>query len=259
MNITKSFLLAVLGLALASCSQTEPPAAKDEAEGAKAELAKARAEADTQTSVENEASPIRADDRGAVEDRNTNTPRHRRRPSPPEGIEHGPNSEPQRNQSRSRYRRRLGPPEGIEYGPNSEPQRNQSRPGEKTSAISLNNVKCFVTGSSAKKEYLLDYKGGKVFFCNNGCSASFSQNKKKFAAAANFQLFATGQAKQLKCPLTERSISPQFTVDLGGKSVGFCSAGCKNKIAQSKGNVPFLLVFNEKSFDRTFLVPAQNR
>ena len=36
-------------------------------------------------------------------------------------------------------------------------------------------AKCPVSGAAAKKESAVDYKGGKVYFCCDGCKRTFEQ------------------------------------------------------------------------------------
>ena len=58
----------------------------------------------------------------------------------------------------------------------------------------------------AKAANAVDYKGGKVFFCCMNCPKAFAADTAKFAAKANHQLVATGQAKQAKCPFTGEDV-----------------------------------------------------
>lgn len=119
----------------------------------------------------------------------------------------------------------------------------------------LEGVMCIVNPKGpAKAEKAVDYRGGKVFFCCDNCPKAFAANTKKFAAVANHQLVATGQAKQTKCPLTGRDLNPSITVAVGGVDVGLCCNNCKAKVSRAKGKAQVQLVFNDKSFDNGFAV-----
>src|SRR4030095_13582907 len=73
--------------------------------------------------------------------------------------------------------------------------------------VKLDGVKCVVAASKdAKEANAVDYKGGKVFFCCMNCPKAFAADTAKFAAKANAQLVATGQAQQEKCPLSGQRI-----------------------------------------------------
>ena len=68
-------------------------------------------------------------------------------------------------------------------------------------AVKLDGVNCIVaTSKPAKEANAVEYKGGKVFFCCMGCPKKFTADTAKYATAANAQLVATGQAKQVACP-----------------------------------------------------------
>src|SRR5262245_27809739 len=76
--------------------------------------------------------------------------------------------------------------------------------------VKLEGVKCVVAAKNpAKEANAVDYKGGKVYFCCMNCPKKFSEDPSKFAAAANAQLVATGQAKQEKCPLSGGALNTE--------------------------------------------------
>jgi YHS domain-containing protein len=100
----------------------------------------------------------------------------------------------------------------------------------------------------------LDYKGGKVQFCCGKCRELFKQTPGKFAANANHQLAATGQAVQHKCPLCGGACDPSHAVDIGGVKVFFCSKECCMKVTDATPANRVGLVFNNQAFDRAFAV-----
>ena len=122
-------------------------------------------------------------------------------------------------------------------------------------AIKLEGIKCPVAGTKAAKEGTeAEYKGGKVFFCCQGCPDAFAADKAKFSEKANHQLAATKQAKQVKCPITGEDVNPAAKVTLAGVSVAFCCEGCQGKVADAKGAEQTALVFSDKAFDKAFKV-----
>lgn len=121
--------------------------------------------------------------------------------------------------------------------------------------IKLDGVKCVMIGkNNAKAENSADYKGGKVFFCCGNCLAKFKQDPSKAAVSANYQLVATGQAKQTKCPFTGRALNQEQTVKLGNVTVAFCCGNCKGKAAKAQGDEQLTLIFNDEAFAKGFQV-----
>ena len=120
--------------------------------------------------------------------------------------------------------------------------------------IKLEGVKCVVAGKPAKAGTEVDYKGGKVFFCCLNCPKSFQATKEKFATKANHQLLATGQAKELKCPLTGKDLNPDTAIEIAGAKVAFCCDICKGKVEKATGDEQLELVFNDKAFEKGFKV-----
>ena len=120
-------------------------------------------------------------------------------------------------------------------------------------AIKLDGVKCVVAAKNpAKAENFVDYKGAKVYFCCMNCPKSFKTDTAKFAPSANFQLAATKQAKQVKCPLSGEDVDTAQSVKVNGVEVAFCCDMCKGKAEAEKDQVAFL--FNDKTFDKAFKV-----
>jgi YHS domain-containing protein len=115
--------------------------------------------------------------------------------------------------------------------------------------IKLDGVKCVVNAkAAAKAANAVDYKGGKVFFCCMNCPKAFSADTAKFAAKANHQLVATGQAKQTKCPFSGEEIDANTKITVEGATVAFCCDMCKAKAQESKEQVE--LLFNDKTFEK---------
>ena len=118
-------------------------------------------------------------------------------------------------------------------------------------------AKCPVSGAAAKKESAVDYKGGKLYFCCDGCPAAFKKDTAKYAAKANQQLVVTGQAKQEKCPLSGGKLNPATAIEVGGAKVCFCCDNCKGKVAKAAPEEQLKLVFNDEAFAKAFKVESK--
>lgn len=123
--------------------------------------------------------------------------------------------------------------------------------------VKLEGVKCVVAASKpAKEANAVDYKGGKVYFCCMNCPKAFSADTAKFAAAANAQLVATGQAKQEKCPLSGGALNAETKISVNGANICFCCEKCQAKAKEAKDQTEFL--FNDKAFEKAgFKVTAK--
>lgn len=118
--------------------------------------------------------------------------------------------------------------------------------------IDLEGVSCPVSGKAAKEGTGVAYKGGEVFFCCTNCPNAFKANTAKFAEKANHQLAKTGQATQVKCPLTGRDLNPDATVEVDGVTVTFCCNNCKGKATAAEDKVA--LIFTDKNFEKGYKV-----
>ncbi len=113
---------------------------------------------------------------------------------------------------------------------------------------------CPVSGKPALRDKTVDYKGAKVYFCCENCPKAFAKDPTKFATKANQQLVATGQATQVKCPISGGKLNPDASTDVGGVKVGFCCNDCKGKVDAAKGDAQAELVFSDTAFAKGFEV-----
>lgn len=120
----------------------------------------------------------------------------------------------------------------------------------------LAGIKCPVSGK-AVVDCTAEYKGAKVYFCCGKCRAAFTKDATKFTAKANQQLYATKQAKLVKCVFTGKKLNGETAIDVGGTKVCFCCAGCKKKAESQKDIVA--CVFGEKQFAKGFEVVAAKK
>lgn len=114
--------------------------------------------------------------------------------------------------------------------------------------------KCPVSGKDAVKDQSAEYKGAKVYFCCPGCPDPFKADTAKYAAKANLQLVASGQATQAKCPLLGKPVNAAQTVEVSGVKVSFCCGNCKGKAAGASGDAQIDLVFADGPFTKGFEV-----
>jgi transcription elongation factor Elf1 len=111
---------------------------------------------------------------------------------------------------------------------------------------------CPVSGKPALEDKTVDYKGAKVYFCCGNCPGAFTKDTAKYSAKANEQLFATGQATQVKCPLTGAKLNPDATVEIAGSKVAFCCEKCQAKANEAKGDAQVDLAFSDAAFAKGF-------
>jgi YHS domain-containing protein len=112
---------------------------------------------------------------------------------------------------------------------------------------------CPISGGPIDKSVSVDYKGGKVYFCCGGCISKFKSETAKYAVQANQQLVATGQAKQIACPLTGKPAKASTALKVGGVDVCFCCGGCRGAVAKADAAKQCEMCFGEK-FDKAFKV-----
>jgi YHS domain-containing protein len=119
--------------------------------------------------------------------------------------------------------------------------------------VNLEGIKCLVNPKApAKAANAVEYKGAHVYFCCQNCPKAFKADTAKFAAKANHQLVATGQAKQEACPFSGQPVDADTAIKVNGASVAFCCAMCKGKAEKSEDQVE--LIFNDKAFEKGFKV-----
>lgn len=116
---------------------------------------------------------------------------------------------------------------------------------------------CPVSGRPVAAEHAADYRGGKVRFCSAGCAKKFQRQPESYAAGANRQLFASGQAEQVRCPLTGKELRNGLTVDAGGSDVGLCCPRCRNGLSKLDDQTRTKRLFGKEAFERGFRVLAQ--
>lgn len=112
------------------------------------------------------------------------------------------------------------------------------------------DVSCPVSGKPCNESHAVDFAGGKVYFCCPNCPKAFQADSAKFAAKSHQQMVATGQLKQIGCPISGKAVNPSTVIEIGGASVGFCCNNCKGMAEKATGDEQVKLVFGDisKSF-----------
>ncbi len=119
--------------------------------------------------------------------------------------------------------------------------------------IDWGTVMCVVqTKSAVKKNFVADYRAGKVYFCSRRCLNQFQAEPTKYATQAHVQLVATKQFLQTKCPVNNRKVDGSKTVIVAGQPIAFCCDGCMSKIESATEAERVALVFDDAVFERSF-------
>lgn len=121
--------------------------------------------------------------------------------------------------------------------------------------VSLEGIKCPLSGQPVKADKTVDYKGGKVYFCCENCPKSF--DAAKHGTKANHQLALTGQAKEIACPLSGGKLNADKTVKVAGVTVAFCCEKCQGAVSKAEGDKQIEMVFADKAFDKAYKVPEK--
>jgi YHS domain-containing protein len=140
----------------------------------------------------------------------------------------------------------------------SDSKQGESKHGDSTQEVVANGplagIKCPISTAQVKERFRYEYRGATLYFCCGHCSKAFERSQEKFTADANAQLVATGQAQQLKCPLTGKKVDPATEISVEGVEVAFCCNDCRKQASDSEGAAQSQMVFNDKAFARGFQV-----
>ena len=141
------------------------------------------------------------------------------------------------------------PPEGVAFA--SEATANKEKRKKDAPSKSLLAARCPVTGDSVSKDFSIDYRLGKLYFCSAECIDKFRADKATYEAKANAKLVITGQFRQIQCPLSGDKVAPGIRMKVCGVDVCFCSADCAKKVRRASADKRAELVFGE-GFDKGF-------
>ncbi|RPI85271.1 MAG: hypothetical protein EHM42_06850, partial [Planctomycetaceae bacterium] len=106
----------------------------------------------------------------------------------------------------------------------SEPSSDQ--PARRTLAAdgNLDHALCPVTGDPVAPEFSVALEGGKVYFSSGEALREYRGNRNDFDELARAQLVVTGQAEQIRCPVSRKELSRPVVLRIEGVDVGFASA-----------------------------------
>jgi hypothetical protein len=116
--------------------------------------------------------------------------------------------------------------------------------------VSLDGIKCPLSGGPAKEDKTVAHLDGSVYFCCEKCMAKFETDKDKFAAKANQQLVATKQYEQKACPVSGSPLNKATEIEVGGTKVAFCCNNCKGAAEKKSGDEQVEFVFGKKAFEK---------
>ncbi len=123
----------------------------------------------------------------------------------------------------------------------------------KSDEVNLEGVKCMMMpGKDVAAKFSVEYGGGKVYFCCNGCKGKFGKDPEQYVAKANHQLVATGQVKQVACPFSGQEVDEDQVSEVAGIKVKLCCGNCKAKVDQAEGDQQLELVFGKTAFEKGF-------
>ncbi len=126
--------------------------------------------------------------------------------------------------------------------------------------VSLENIKCFISGTAAKEDKASDWKDGKVYFCCGNCQKKFDDDKKGYAAKANHQLIATKQVEQTACPFSGNELNKDASIEFKGAKIGFCCNNCKGKAEKMSDDDKLKELFGEDAYDKAkFKKPEEKK
>lgn len=124
---------------------------------------------------------------------------------------------------------------------------------KKPAAVSLAGLKCFLMPKKdVNPEKFVEFNGGRVYVCCDGCLKRLAKDPSKFAAQANQQLVQTGQYRQTGCPLGGGDVAADQSIEVLGVKIGFCCANCKAKAEAAEGKEQVELLFGADAFARGF-------
>ena len=123
--------------------------------------------------------------------------------------------------------------------------------------VSMEGIKCVVSGAAAKEENAVSYLDGKVYFCCDKCPKKFEADKAAYATKANHQLVATKQYEQGACPFSGGKLDAETAIEVDGVKVAFCCNNCKGKAEKMKDNEKLKDIFGEKPFEKAKFAKAK--
>jgi len=121
-------------------------------------------------------------------------------------------------------------------------------------SVVLNDLKCPVNRTAVKRDVNTEYEGGVVFFSDEAAMEKFNKNPKTNSAEANYQLFLSGQANQVSCPVTGKEVDRTAVIKVKTKEVAFSSRVTMSRVERAKGLTKFKKIFGDRPFKKAFII-----
>jgi YHS domain-containing protein len=93
---------------------------------------------------------------------------------------------------------------------------------------------CPVLGGEINKDVYTDYQGQRVYFCCEGCIATFKENPDKYMHKIHKDKVLL-ESVQTKCPVMGGDIDKNVYTDYMGRRVYFCCASCIEEFLKDPG------------------------
>lgn len=114
----------------------------------------------------------------------------------------------------------------------------------------------------SNKHLLVFPSGAKLQFCCDQClqmykspvDLAYGAKTYLWPVTAHHQFVATGQAKQVKCPVTGDKMDPAITLEVVGIKVAFANEQARKKVADADAWTRQTLVFDYDAFGRGFVM-----
>ncbi|MAT13997.1 MAG: hypothetical protein CMJ46_01860 [Planctomyces sp.] len=122
-------------------------------------------------------------------------------------------------------------------------------------SVPLDKMKCAVTRKEVDRQFYMDYREGVVFFSDAEAMEKFKENELPYSPVANYQLFLTGQATQVLCPLSRNSFDEEYSLGVGfDKEVYFNSMSELRELQGKDPGYVLTKIFGNTAFERSFEV-----
>lgn len=88
---------------------------------------------------------------------------------------------------------------------------------------------CPVMGKKINKKFFVDVNNKRVYVCCKGCISAVKKNPKKYLKILQDRNEVVAST-QTKCPIMGGKINKNLSVDVQGKRIYVCCAGCIKKV-----------------------------
>ena len=117
--------------------------------------------------------------------------------------------------------------------------------------------KCPVSGEDVEvnnAEATSVHRDATLYLCCDECKGKFEADRKKYATKANMQIVSTGQARQVKCPISGHALDADQSIVVNAIEISFCCQDCKSEAAAAEGEKQLAMLFGDEAFAKAFVV-----